>query len=331
MVLAGSTRAITVQGRGGVGANTKTRQKYTLDIISEVGLLEAKPAKIPMEQSHHLGLAQGRLFEDLKQYQSQAALHISRNLVFHEWIKHIEVNCHYIHDELVFGNLDARHVNTKEQVADFFTKAVGKVYFDYLLRKFGVQDLHLPTGGDGKEVDTELDGGHDKPLCPPDMLLYSWDGGLDACVDLTRSSPLTQTELVDFVPRPTVIDDAQRKRETDARILNMVPTKKVDKTPYELWQGKVHNLSYLKVWGCEAHVKRHTADKLEQRSVKCIFVGYPKETMGYYFYYPLENKVVVERTIELDDEDTIPSENTSKHPIEAENLAPIIEEDVVPV
>ncbi|GKB91154.1 retrotransposon protein, putative, ty1-copia subclass [Tanacetum coccineum] len=52
------------------------------------------------------------------------------------------------------------------------------------------------------------------------------------------------------------------------RILNMVPTKKVDKTPYELWHEKVPNLSYLKVWGCEAHVKRHTPDKLQQRSVK---------------------------------------------------------------
>ncbi|GJT35712.1 retrotransposon protein, putative, ty1-copia subclass [Tanacetum coccineum] len=30
------------------------------------------------------------------------------------------------------------------------------------------------------------------------------------------------------------------------RILNMVPNKKVDKTPYELWYGKVPNLSYLK-------------------------------------------------------------------------------------
>ncbi|GJR61303.1 retrotransposon protein, putative, ty1-copia subclass [Tanacetum coccineum] len=105
-----------------------------------------------------------------------------------------------------------------------------------------------------------------------------------------------------------------------ARILNMVLTKKVDKTPYELWHGKVPNVSYLKVWGCEAHVKRHTPDKLQQRSVKCIFVGYPKETMRYYFYYPPENKIVVERysdflekdfilqkesgrNVELDDED----------------------------
>ncbi|GJR48749.1 retrotransposon protein, putative, ty1-copia subclass [Tanacetum coccineum] len=35
--------------------------------------------------------------------------------------------------------------------------------------------------------------------------------------------------------------------ESAARILNMVPTKKVDKTPYELWHGKVPNLSYLKI------------------------------------------------------------------------------------
>nr|GEV74805.1 hypothetical protein [Tanacetum cinerariifolium] len=83
--------------------------------------------------------------------------------------------------------------------------------------------------------------------------------------------------------------------EAAARILNMVTTKKVDKTPYELWFGKVSNLSYLKVWGCEALVKRDTPDKLQQRSIKCIFIGYPKETMGYYFYFPPKNKIVVAR------------------------------------
>ncbi|GJY96150.1 hypothetical protein Tco_0512511 [Tanacetum coccineum] len=64
----------------------------------------------------------------------------------------------------------------------------------------------------GKEVDIGLDGGRDKPLRPADMLLYSWDGGLDVCVDLTGSSPLTQTGMVDFVPGRAVIDAAQRKR-----------------------------------------------------------------------------------------------------------------------
>ncbi|GJY43727.1 hypothetical protein Tco_0431940 [Tanacetum coccineum] len=63
----------------------------------------------------------------------------------------------------------------------------------------------------GKEVDIGLGGGYDKALRPVDILLYSWDGGLDVCVDLTRSSPLTQTGMADFVPGRAVIDVAQRK------------------------------------------------------------------------------------------------------------------------
>nr|GFC88909.1 retrotransposon protein, putative, Ty1-copia subclass [Tanacetum cinerariifolium] len=72
--------------------------------------------------------------------------------------------------------------------------------------------------------------------------------------------------------------------ETVARILNMVPTKKV--------------------------VVERYADFLEREFILQKESG---------------------RTVELDDEDTIPSENTSEHPIEAESLALIIEEDVVPV
>nr|GEU33551.1 hypothetical protein [Tanacetum cinerariifolium] len=90
--------------------------------------------------------------------------------------------------------------------------------------------------------------------------------------------------------------------ESASRILNMVPTKKFDKTPYEVWHGQPPKLSYLKVWGCEALVKRDTLtkpDKLEPRSIKCIFVGYPKETMRYSFYYPPDNKVFVARNAEF--------------------------------
>ncbi|GJZ60323.1 retrotransposon protein, putative, ty1-copia subclass [Tanacetum coccineum] len=53
--------------------------------------------------------------------------------------------------------------------------------------------------------------------------------------------------------------------ESATRILNMVPTKKVDKTPYKLWYGKVPNFSYLKVWGCEALVKRDTLTHSNRR------------------------------------------------------------------
>ncbi|GKF32202.1 hypothetical protein Tco_0102000 [Tanacetum coccineum] len=114
--------------------------------------------------------------------------------------------------------------------------------------------------------------------------------------------------------------------ESTTRILNMVPTKK----------------------GCEVLVKRDTPDKLQQRSVKCIFVGYPKEMMGYYFYFPSKNKIVVARYAEffeknlitqevsgraidlkkIQDEDTSPSEITSEIPMEVEGFEPPREEQI---
>nr|GEV22244.1 hypothetical protein [Tanacetum cinerariifolium] len=104
-----------------------------------------------------------------------------------------------------------------------------------------------------------------------------------------------------------------------------------------------HNLLDM---GCEALVKRDTPDKLQQRSVKCIFIGCPKETMGYYFYFLPKNKIVVARhvefleknlvsqeasgrTVELEeiqDEDTPPSKNTIKIPMEVEGFEPPQEE-----
>ncbi len=83
--------------------------------------------------------------------------------------------------------------------------------------------------------------------------------------------------------------------ETAAFTLNRVPSKSVDKTPYEIWTGKRPSLSFLKIWGCEVYVKRLQSDKLTPKSDKCFFVGYPKETKGYYFYNREEGKVFVAR------------------------------------
>ena len=83
--------------------------------------------------------------------------------------------------------------------------------------------------------------------------------------------------------------------ETAAHILNLVPTKKVAKTPHEMWTGKVPKLDHIKIWGCEAFVRCETHDKLEPRSERCIFIGYPQQSFGYLFYRPSENVVFVAR------------------------------------
>ena len=83
--------------------------------------------------------------------------------------------------------------------------------------------------------------------------------------------------------------------ETAAHILNLVPTKKVSKTPHEMWKGKSPSLGHIKIWGCEVYVRKETQDKLDNRSEKCLFVGYPQESFGYLFYRPAENVVFVAR------------------------------------
>ncbi|GJU21310.1 retrotransposon protein, putative, ty1-copia subclass [Tanacetum coccineum] len=89
--------------------------------------------------------------------------------------------------------------------------------------------------------------------------------------------------------------------ETVARILNMVPTKKVERQPLR-------------------------TDKLDPRSIKCIFIGYPKETMGYSFYYPPENKVLVARNAEFLENNLIDQEASGS----LEDLEIIQEEDTHP-
>ena len=81
--------------------------------------------------------------------------------------------------------------------------------------------------------------------------------------------------------------------ETSVLVLNVLPSKYVASTPYEIWKGKKPVFSYFIVCDCPAHVKKHDTDKLESRTEFWRFVGYPKETLGYYFYRPKEHSIFV--------------------------------------
>ncbi|KAI5430550.1 hypothetical protein KIW84_034942 [Lathyrus oleraceus] len=60
----------------------------------------------------------------------------------------------------------------------------------------------------------------------------------------------------------------------------------------DLAKGEV----YLRVGNGAKVVALAVGTYLEPKSDKCLFVGYPKETRGYYFYNPSEGKVFVART-----------------------------------
>ncbi|KAL0394829.1 UNVERIFIED_CONTAM: Retrovirus-related Pol polyprotein from transposon TNT 1-94 [Sesamum latifolium] len=59
--------------------------------------------------------------------------------------------------------------------------------------------------------------------------------------------------------------------ETTAKLLKIVPSKTVPQAPYEIWHGKPASYKYLRVYRIS------------------------KETMGYYFYDPIEQKIFVSR------------------------------------
>ena len=68
--------------------------------------------------------------------------------------------------------------------------------------------------------------------------------------------------------------------ETTTFTLNRAPRNSDEMTPYELW-------------GCDAYAKKLQPDKLEPKSEKCVFIGYPKETNGYTYYHKSEGKIFV--------------------------------------
>jgi len=87
-------------------------------------------------------------------------------------------------------------------------------------------------------------------------------------------------------------------------ILNRSPTKALKGvTPYEAWHGRKPNVSYLKTFGCIGHVKKVKPGlaKLDDRSVKAVFLGYESGTKAYRLYDPVRGKVLVSRDVVFDE------------------------------
>ena len=98
--------------------------------------------------------------------------------------------------------------------------------------------------------------------------------------------------------------------------------------PYELCLGKKPKLSFLKVWSCDAYMKKFfQPDKLEPKSEKCVFIEYPKETVGYTFYHRYEGKRFVAKNGAFLEKE-FPSKEVSGRKVELDEVtvpAPLLE------
>uniref|UniRef100_A0A2N9F059 CCHC-type domain-containing protein n=1 Tax=Fagus sylvatica TaxID=28930 RepID=A0A2N9F059_FAGSY len=80
-----------------------------------------------------------------------------------------------------------------------------------------------------------------------------------------------------------------------------VLSKKIQSSPYELWNGRKPNLSYLKVWGCIAYfrVPDPKRTKLGPRAIKSVFVGYAVNSKAYRLLDLSSNTIVESRDVEF--------------------------------
>ena len=81
---------------------------------------------------------------------SQAALHIGSNPVFHKRTKHIEIDCHVVRDKVLEKVIKLNHVRSNCQLADLLTKALNYNQFSILSCKMGMINIHTPTALEGE-------------------------------------------------------------------------------------------------------------------------------------------------------------------------------------
>ena len=80
-------------------------------------------------------------------------------------------------------------------------------------------------------------------------------------------------------------------------ILNRIPSKSVSTTPYEIWHGRAPSLKHVKILGYLAFIKKLKSHKLDAKTIKGRFIGYPKDSLGYCFYLLAEQVIVVTRDV----------------------------------
>lgn len=87
-------------------------------------------------------------------------------------------------------------------------------------------------------------------------------------------------------------------------LLNRSPTRGLveAKTPYEVWTGKVPNLSNLRIFGTTAfaHVPKEKRRKLDPKTKRLVFVGYANN--GYWLWNNSTRSIEIHRNVVFDEQ-----------------------------
>ena len=73
----------------------------------------------------------------LLHYDSQSAIALAKNPVFHEKMKHIDVRHHFVQECLVDKKLDLVKIHTSDNIADALTKSLSTSIFSIVVMDIG--------------------------------------------------------------------------------------------------------------------------------------------------------------------------------------------------
>ena len=65
--------------------------------------------------------------------------------MFHEKIKHIEIDRHIVRKNIEDKIVVAKHVSSGHQLADLLTKPLGKIKVDFICDKLNMYDVYAPV------------------------------------------------------------------------------------------------------------------------------------------------------------------------------------------